>query len=287
MNYYISTPEGNRGPYTKQQLTRMWESGAVAGDTLYSAEGMTSWLTLEDLVAPKDRKASFGESEPLAASAGRVLGRVWGRLTTFAERAKERVRRASGSPTERAVDGAAGSEGRGFPLPQSFLIGIIVAAVILGFILTRPSTAVTSGSEARQTTGSSPPERNSYPETVERWLVNTYDTDLNEHKQAIFDALHLAGTATSVKVTGATVGWKPGAARREWEDISSYTVQFVLYWRGPITTDGYTQVDWTYDTVVERFTNYRIVQSNGITKDDVTDGLKVLAAGAIKKWAEE
>jgi hypothetical protein len=110
---------------------------------------------------------------------------------------------------------------------------------------------------------------------------------LSENKQRMFDGFHPTGKATGVKVTDVAVTWKGGSPGRQWEDVSAYTVRFALYWQGPVISDGHSEIEFVYDTAIERVTYCRLLRSNGITREDIGNAAGELAAELLRSWAEK
>ena len=48
-------------------------------------------------------------------------------------------------------------------------------------------------------------------------------------------------------------------------------VTFTIYWKGPITSDGYTKVAAHYDAQVQRWTRTTILATNGITNGQANE----------------
>ena len=85
----------------------------------------------------------------------------------------------------------------------------------------------------------------------------------------IFENIHPIGTAKSVIVHDVTItSWKPGHTARRLEDVLQFTVRYTLYWKSPLTTDGYTKVSETFDTETQRYVQGQLLETNGMTKDD-------------------
>ena len=65
------------------------------------------------------------------------------------------------------------------------------------------------------------------------------------------------------------------------DDVREFTVRFTLYWEGPVTTDGFTKVEWTCDTESRRRLRTQILASNGITNEQLSDTTAMVAASLI------
>ncbi len=86
MDYYIAVENGHKGPYTRQQLETMWNSGDITCDALYSSEGMTEWRRVEELIRcarPGAASASNPSSAPSRTFAFEAKLRQWSRSTVI------------------------------------------------------------------------------------------------------------------------------------------------------------------------------------------------------------
>lgn len=90
-------------------------------------------------------------------------------------------------------------------------------------------------------------------------IKNAITRDLQSNPKQLFDAFHPVGTGRSVKVHSVQVG-------RNGADVT-----FTIYWRGPITSDGYTKVAAHYDAQVQRWTRTTILATNGITNGQANE----------------
>lgn len=91
---------------------------------------------------------------------------------------------------------------------------------------------------------------------------------LNQSKQEVFNRLHPVGTATGAVVHDVAITWKRGEATNRLQDVQAFTVRYTIYWRGPVTQDGYTKVSETFDNETQRYTSGEILATNGITNRD-------------------
>jgi len=108
--------------------------------------------------------------------------------------------------------------------------------------------------------------------SVEQRIANNCQSLLTRDKQAVFDQLHPIGTAKSIVVHEVNVdSWKHGKATNQESDIIRFTVRYTLFWEGPITTDGYTKIESTYDMESQRWTT-KVLGTNGTTNEDVKSG---------------
>lgn len=90
-------------------------------------------------------------------------------------------------------------------------------------------------------------------------IQNAITRDLQNSPQQLFNAFHPVGTAKYVKVHSVKV-------ERQGADAT-----FTIYWKGPMTSDGYTKVAAHYDAQVQRWTHTAILATNGITNAQAND----------------
>lgn len=121
-----------------------------------------------------------------------------------------------------------------------------------------------------------------WSKSVKDKVTDSVTAALVQNKQAIFDYLHPTGTATGLKVHEVSLTWKDGNDTERIQDVTSFTVRFTVYWQGPITNNGFTKVEATFDTESERYTSFNILATNGITKSDVADGVGAFIGGFIQ-----
>lgn len=319
MNYYISDAGAQRGPYTKQQLARMWDLGAVTAEALYTAEGMTEWRRLEELLAVPQEELPRIDYEPLGVRLGRALGRKWGIAKLLANRARSlfdhgKAAAVEAVATPTASEPASGEPHRVAPSDQrsgpataqpphrkQMLIGVAVASVVALFAMiiaitfalstsspVSPSHTGTPAASATATTVAevAPPPLNRYPEELQESLTAHVTERLKANKQRLFDGFHPVGRATDIKLSELRVRWKDGTPHRRWEDLESYSVRCVLYWEGPINKDGYSEFEFVYDAAIDRIVSQRVLRSNGITREELGNAAGDLAADLLRQWSE-
>ncbi len=122
-------------------------------------------------------------------------------------------------------------------------------------------------------------------ERVEVVIAKEWEQGLTEHKQDIFKAFHPMGTAKEVKLNDVTiVDWKNGRDTNNIADVRKFTVRYTLYWEGIVTSDGFTQIESTFNTEVGRITESKILDTNGTTKSDVSGALSYGAGYLFGAW---
>ena len=147
---------------------------------------------------------------------------------------------------------------------------LVVGLTILGVDLSSHDQPVSSNHASAS--NQAPATRrtdNATSATAEQQLIENIQKLLDENKQKIFEQIHPVGTATSAKLHDVTVtAWKHGQPTGRMEDVREFTIRYTLYWSGPVTKDGFTKVEQTYDTESERYTDGRILATNGVTNKD-------------------
>jgi len=128
------------------------------------------------------------------------------------------------------------------------------AADALALAAAREKKAEESGQQTAQAQLSGQEEEN---------LKSLWAQNLTEHMQDIFHHFHPTGTAKSVKVNEVACTLKRDGSVRQ------ATVRFTLYWEGPVTKDGYTQIELVYDVEIDRVIAERVLITNGLTNSDI------------------
>lgn len=106
-----------------------------------------------------------------------------------------------------------------------------------------------------------------WTKTPEQALSETLSKGLNQDRQATFKVFHPTGTATRIEVHDVKIAWRNDRPTGELSDIVAYGVRFTIYWKGPITTDGFTKVHAVYDNESKRWIKSEILATNGITNE--------------------
>ena len=89
---------------------------------------------------------------------------------------------------------------------------------------------------------------------------------MNENKQNLFKAFHPVGTATKVEVHEVQIVWRNDRPSKNPNDMLGYGVRFTIYWRGPLTSDGFTKVVALFDNESQRWVQSQILATNGVTQ---------------------
>ena len=114
-------------------------------------------------------------------------------------------------------------------------------------------------------------------------IKTTLQRAMNESKQNLFKAFHPVGTATRVEVHEVQIYWKNNRPSKNFNDMLGYDVRFTLYWRGPLTSDGFTKVVMRFDNESKRWVQSQILATNGVTNEQAgeaaADFLKGLLEG--------
>ena len=134
------------------------------------------------------------------------------------------------------------------------------------------ATASSSGTEV-------PAKKEEPP--IEGILERRWSADISEAKQQIFDAVHPIGTAKSTRLHELKVTWKNGVRTNRPEDIVLIEVRYTVFWQGPVTKDGFTKMSMVYDPEIERFTDTKIIATNGITNDRFAKGVGIAVGFAV------
>jgi hypothetical protein len=117
-------------------------------------------------------------------------------------------------------------------------------------------------------------------EQVRSQLKSEISNILNANRQQIFQAFHPVGTAQRIEVHDVNAA--QGAA-----GPALLEFRYTIYWRGPVTTDGFTKVSQTYDFESQRCVNTQILATNGITKAEATESAIAFATGFLQEMARQ
>ncbi len=120
--------------------------------------------------------------------------------------------------------------------------------------------------------GSGSPLKSSVP-PVERMLEDRWRSVLSSAKQEVFDTFHPVGRATGVELHAVEVKWKNSIRTNRLEDIEGMGIRYSVFWEGPLTKDGYTKLYSVYDAELGRLIGSEILATNGITNNDVAEGV--------------
>lgn len=108
------------------------------------------------------------------------------------------------------------------------------------------------------------------PRALESIVASKFETEMNKDRQAVFDGIHPVGIAKWVNVHAAKVTqWKGDRPTNREEDIVQCVFRYTIYWEGPIEKKGFTKVESLYDRESQMFIGGRVLETNGITKDQV------------------
>lgn len=101
--------------------------------------------------------------------------------------------------------------------------------------------------------------------------VKLNDGSIKLGAQVLFDNIHPIGQAISVTVNDIDITWRDGAKGDRFEDLYTFTVGITLFWSGPITQYGTTDLEMTYNSELGTYTKQTIKRSDGITNQDASD----------------
>ncbi len=96
--------------------------------------------------------------------------------------------------------------------------------------------------------------------------------ELETEQQEIFDAIHPLGEATGLKVHAVE--------HHETNTGDQVAIRLTLSWDGPITKEGFTKLILIYDMEAERYTDFQILATNGVTNEDAV----TMLIGLAKRW---
>ena len=91
--------------------------------------------------------------------------------------------------------------------------------------------------------------------------------------QAFFDLIHPIGTGKRITVLDAVLN------KGENGNIQSVGLKLQLYWQGPLNT-GSTVFQTLYDVSSDQYMNYRVISTDGITRQNIDDFANGYVIGA-------
>ena len=119
-------------------------------------------------------------------------------------------------------------------------------------------------------------------------LISELQRAFAQDKQERYEKVHLAGEFGQAKndvIQDVSIQWKDGHPTENAADITAFTVDHTLYWRTPLTSDGYTRFSDSYDcsSGTPQLITSKIVATNGITIEGATNAVIEYGASELKK----
>lgn len=118
------------------------------------------------------------------------------------------------------------------------------------------------------------------PSKLQAEITAALQEELSQNKQKLYEKVHLAGafglgTAKNDVIQDLSLQWKDGRATDNPSDLGSFTVNHVLYWSTPVTSDGHTKFRDNYDcsSGSPRLIDSKVIDTNGDTTEGVTNSL--------------
>jgi hypothetical protein len=107
-------------------------------------------------------------------------------------------------------------------------------------------------------------------------LISELQKNFAEVKQQRYEKVHVAGGFGKAKddvIQDVSIRWKSDRPTDNPTDISGFTVDHTLYWETPVTTDGYTRFNDTFDcsSGSPQLVDSKILATNGITVEGATN----------------
>jgi len=250
--WWLSKHGTPTGPYDAAFIVEGLRSGKIPPDTLACLVGGKTWKRLNE-------SATFGHACTPSPSAPSTPHQP-----THAP--------VAGS-TPSSTSPQANAPGPG---PKQSRASWSVAAFVIIFLIVVVGKAV-RGCNGPATGPNSPPSPENAPAVrLEDAIAGELQQNLNQSKQELFNGIHPVGTAKEVKVHEVEITWKHGQPTNRPEDVQTFNVRFTLYWEGPITKDGVTKVNATYDAESQRWMGMQILATNGLTNEKAGEAIGVL-----------
>ncbi len=143
-----------------------------------------------------------------------------------------------------------GKDGLGFP-------GLLVLCLCI-MVMLKPSSISSSHGSSENI-------------TLTEALTAKLQESLDLEKQKVFAGIHPVGTATGGKIHDVAITWKNGAKYTNFDEVKEFTVRFTLYWKSPLHEDGFTKIQVLYDNESARYTDFKVLSTNGTTNSEVMD----------------
>lgn len=122
-----------------------------------------------------------------------------------------------------------------------------------------------------------------WQQAAEKSIVSSWVEYLPAHAQEFFDEFHPVGEVKKFRVDDVTVKWLKGQPAADRSEIVEYDVTFRLFWEGPLTKSGFTEVCVTYNNIGHYIESQRVTASNGLTKTDLVKGTGEIIEALIKE----
>jgi hypothetical protein len=104
------------------------------------------------------------------------------------------------------------------------------------------------------------------PRQAKQSLESQLQSVMRNDMQMYFDQVHPVGTATDLKLHSVSM------IQTDIGPAADFI--YTVYWEGPVQKDGFTKCRWLFDLESERTQDLIVLQTNGITNDQVGHWLK-------------
>lgn len=104
----------------------------------------------------------------------------------------------------------------------------------------------------------------------------------NTNRQQIFKSFHPVGTATSIEVHNVQIAWKNPDGAKNLNNMAGFAVRFTIYWRGPLTADGFTKVVAAFDNESKRYLESKILATNGVSNAETANAAANFLGGLLE-----
>jgi hypothetical protein len=118
------------------------------------------------------------------------------------------------------------------------------------------------------------------PERTRRQVIAELDHILNRDRQRIFNSIHPIGQAQRIEVHDAQV-----VAGRGGEPLLQF--RYTIFWKGPVTTDGFTTVVQLLSLESKRVVETQVVNTNGLTNQDAGQLAIEFATGYLEELSRQ
>lgn len=160
--------------------------------------------------------------------------------------------------------------------PVTFRLLLLLPLLFLGSGCSDEEEAKASESNSgTQSMAVSEPEPPPEEPPIEKILERRWRVYIRDAGQDIFNSIHPVGRATGTKLHDLEVKWRNDIRTNRESDILAIGVRYSVTWEGPINKDGFTKLYSVYDAELERIIGTDLLATNGVTNEDVGEGVGI------------
>ena len=105
------------------------------------------------------------------------------------------------------------------------------------------------------------------------------------YKQPIIDRHYFFVKSNNIKLHDIKINWRTPSPTNNPRDLKTLSINFTIYWEGPLEKDGFTRFDSLWDCEIERFTDFKILTSSGnVTRKEIETGVLNIGKNLLEKY---